>query len=217
MSQKQCPICHYTFMKKKDYMEHVTYSSCSESLHDILVICQHCNKQFSNDDGLAYHLMRNESCSRKHDKAYDILNRLPNQYDANIPGKTKRQKQSSGDNTDDFSFPVYNIQQGVNVHDSNKGHDNQRRFYGNTSSCNTTFIPLDQIQRGDNESRPYFPIETMQHTQSWRQHSAIDPDKYSKDNEHLSLAQNITSFDVDKHRRKNEGIFWWCRDSILSL
>jgi hypothetical protein len=79
MSQKECPVCHYNiFMKKKDYIDHVTYSSCSESLQDFLVMCPHCKKHFSNNDSLSYYLMRNETCSRKQDKAFEILNWLPN-------------------------------------------------------------------------------------------------------------------------------------------
>jgi uncharacterized C2H2 Zn-finger protein len=72
MSQRECPTCRYTFLKKKDYLDHVTYSSCAEKLHDLLVVCPHCSKQFPDEDSLSYHMMHNEVCFTKQDKAIDF-------------------------------------------------------------------------------------------------------------------------------------------------
>lgn len=204
MSQKECPVCHYTFLKKKDYIDHVTYSSCSEKLQDFLVLCPHCNKQFSNDDSLSYHLMRNESCSNKQDKVFDMLNRLPKTSDAATFGQaSKRRKFATEDDLDISSSAVFYIEQGVIVN-SNKAHDNQRQFHGNTKSNNTTFIPLSQLQRCDDETRPYFPIETLHHTQSSRLIASVDPKMYMESNKHLFLHQNLQTIEINQRGKEAE-------------
>jgi uncharacterized C2H2 Zn-finger protein len=146
MSQKECPACKYTFLKKRDFIDHVTYSSCAEKLQDMLVLCPHCNKQFTNDDSLSYHMMRNEECSNKQDMAVDMLNRLPRK------GATmaKRMKLTNV-NTEEKSVSSYCIQQGVIV--NNKVTlDNQRVYHGGTKSSNTKFIPLSLIQGGGDKT-----------------------------------------------------------------
>jgi hypothetical protein len=201
MSQKKCPACHYVFLKKKDYIEHVTYSSCSEKLKDFLVLCPHCNKQFSNEDGLSFHLMRNETCSNKQDTAFDMLNRLPSsRSNGNIGGDSKRLKSTTDDDEGNLIVTdSFHIEQGVIVH-CNNGNDNQRQFRGNSGSRNNIFIPLSQIQCGGDDTRPFFPIETLHHTQVWRKISAIEPNMYQQANKHQFLSENLRTVDI-----KNRG------------
>jgi uncharacterized C2H2 Zn-finger protein len=132
MSQKECPTCHYKFLKKKDFIDHITYSSCAEQLRDLLVLCPHCNKQFPDEDSLSYHLMRSEACSNQQDKAFDVLNRLP-RSNATGGNKSKRHNDASRRNKlmqEDNEFDlnptdVFNVQQGTIVK-CNEILDNQQ-------------------------------------------------------------------------------------------
>ena len=101
----------------------MTYSTCSENLQHLLVLCPHCNKQFSNDESLSYHLMGNEFYSNKQDKVFDMLNRLPNMSNATKSG-SKRLKFAIEDDEDKSSPAVFHIKQGVIVN-SNNTYDNQ--------------------------------------------------------------------------------------------
>jgi hypothetical protein len=201
MSQRQCPNCHYTFLKKKDFINHITYSSCAENLHDLLVLCPHCNKQFPNEDSLSYHLLRNKSCSSKQDQAIDLFNRLPCNSSIGAAamgteqGSRKWQKAFDGisDSTGQ-STEIFHIHQGVVAH-THYGFDNEQvtstSNKGERRTKNKIFVSLEKIQGARNEDRPYFPIKTLHQTQAWRQSSSLDPSIYLHKNKHVMLDKNI--------------------------
>ena len=164
MSKRECPTCHYIFLKKKDFIEHVTYSSCAEKLQGILVFCPHCKKQFPDEDSLSYHIMRNEACSSKQDKACDILNRLPSNrstIDVSLTPQSKTdvtedvfphtQKEECNE-TQHNSTDKFRIRQGIMV--------NRKRVSDNQHDLSVArrqpprFVILEEIQCFDDDARP---------------------------------------------------------------
>jgi uncharacterized C2H2 Zn-finger protein len=183
MSQRECPICHYTFLKKKDFIDHVTYSSCAEKLQDLLVLCPHCNKQFPDNDSLSYHLMRSEACANQQDKAFDILNSLPRSHvnhtrpsqskqcnDTSVTSKKPTEEDRALHRHYD-STDLFHVEQGIIVNTSNDIFDNQQDSSGTMRKKSKIFVPLEQIQFKD---RPYFSVDTIHHTQAWRHMSSRD-------------------------------------------
>ena len=211
MSQKECPTCHYKFLKKKDFMDHVTYSSCAEKLQDILVLCPHCNKQLSDDDSLSYHLMRSEACSNQQDKAFDVLNRLP-RSNATGGNKTKQHKDASRaskltqQENNEFNLNP-NVQQGTVVN-CNEILDNQQDCRGGIRKKRKIFVPLEQLLHGEDNAgtRPYFPVDAVHHTQAWRLMSSWEQSAYVERNKHLLLSRITFGADEKQISHSNKGL-----------
>ena len=162
--------------------------------------------------------MRNEACSHKQDQAIDLLNRLPsNSCTTAYPPTSSKRLKCVGDKCSGTSPAtpahntgtggVYHVQQGVIV-TSHDVFDNQQGSKKNgTKRKNTTFVTLEEIQHGTNDERPYFPIDTLHHTQAWRQSSSLDQSVFLEKNKSILLDQNLqtvpTTNPLSEHRRQH--------------
>jgi hypothetical protein len=79
-----------------------------------------------------------------------------------------------------------------------------------------TFLSLEEIQRGNDDTWPYFAIATMHHTHSSRVMSSLDPSSsFYKRNKNIILHHNVRTIPHHEKTTSKESVLFPSTKDIL--